>query len=93
MCKNLIDHLKLPPEARAENDDSRGRLNFAGLARALELNRQHLVASRLNEGRDPEHAIDDIEHLFLALGQLGELETVGRADATGFHFTISGTLK
>lgn len=91
MCKDLVDCLqRATPD---ESCDSGTQLEFATLAAALELNRQHLVASRLNEGRDTRHAVEDIEHLFLALGHLGSLGSTITTDENGFTLTVRGNLK
>ncbi|MGI9243950.1 MAG: hypothetical protein ACR2RV_24350 [Verrucomicrobiales bacterium] len=91
MCRDLVDCLGQP--AAVASNDIHAHLDFAPLAAVLELNRQHLIAGRLNEGRDTKHAAEDIEHLFLALEQLGSLSSTGKVDENGFTLTVRGKLK
>ena len=92
MCKDVVDCLKGAGQVKREHN-SRMLVDFDRLAEVLQANRQHLVASRLNEGRDTEQAIEDIDHLFLALKHLGPLRAAGEAGEDGFAFTIKGAFK
>ena len=92
MCKDLVDALKSPTQQES-TWNSHGRLDFAQLAKALDMNRQQLIASRLNEGRDTEQAAEDIKHLFLALEQIVSISGATTANADGFELKIKGTLK
>lgn len=91
LCQDLVDSLGKP--AGVAGCDGHAQLEITNLAAALEQNRQHLIASRLNEGRDPAHAAEDIEHLFLALAGLGSLTSTATLDGDGFKLTIRGSLK
>jgi hypothetical protein len=93
MCQDLVDSIKQPVAAGGAAHDSQTQLEFSTLCAALELNRQHLIANRLNEGRETGHAVEDIEHLFLALAGLGSLTSTATADGEGLKITIRGNLK
>ncbi|MCH8218963.1 MAG: hypothetical protein IH892_19570, partial [Planctomycetes bacterium] len=61
LCRDLIDHLQGATEAEPRGTNLALELDFTAVADSLDLNRDYFLARRVQEGRTPDQAQQDVD--------------------------------
>ena len=91
LCRDLIDHLQGATEAQPRGTNLALELDFAAVAEGLDLNRDYFLARRIQEGRTPDQAQQEIDMALQVLRYVEALSLTTRGTDQTLQASLKGT--
>ena len=91
LCRDLIDHLQGATEAQPRGTNLALELDFAAVAEGLDLNRDYFLARRVQEGRTPDQAQQEVDMALQVLRYVEALSLTTRGTDQTLQACLKGT--
>lgn len=91
LCRDLIDYLQGATDAEPRGTNLALELDFAAVADSLDLNRDFFLARRIQEGRTPDQAQQDVDLVLQVLRYVETLSLTTRGTDQTLQASLKGT--